>query len=123
MHWYSDALVITPFGGNAVRIRILGLLCAVALLGPVEAAAENTPVASHPTMQDMVRWKGDFLSKYDEVIYQDANARQISEDAFFARAVAEKRGFSKETNPAAPKRIVIRLLSDEEQRAAQAGMK
>jgi hypothetical protein len=122
MSWYSDALVITPFGGSDVRIRILGLLCAVALLGPVKAA-ENTPEATHPTMQDMAQWKSDFLSKYDELVYQDADAKQISEDVFFARVVAEKRAFSKDVNSAAPKRIVIRLLSDDEQRAAQAGMK
>jgi hypothetical protein len=37
--------------------------------------------------------------------------------------VAEKRGFLNEINSAMAKRIVIRLLSDEEQCAAQAGMK
>jgi hypothetical protein len=122
MNWYSDALVITSFGGSAVRIRILGLLCAVALLGPVKAA-ENTSETTHPTMQEMVKWKGDFLSKYETVTYQDVEAKQISEDVFFVRAVAEKRGFSMKITSDAPKHITIRFLSDEEQRAAQASAK
>lgn len=105
-----------------MRIRILALLCAVALLGPVKAA-ENTPESSHPTMQDMVKWKGDFLSKYEAVTYQDVDAKPISEAVFFARAVAEKRGFSMTTTSTAPKHITIRFLSDDEQHAAQAGVK
>jgi hypothetical protein len=43
-------------------------------------AAETARETSHPTMHDMVKWNGDFLSKYEEVIYQDVDARQISEN-------------------------------------------
>lgn len=105
-----------------MRIRILGLLCVFVLLGPLHAA-EPTPGDISPTMQDMVRWKGQVLSRYDDVVYLDTDARRISEDIFFFRIVAEKRGFNMRTDSSAPKRITVRLLSDAEQKAAQPGMK
>lgn len=73
-------------------------------------------------MQDMVKWKSDVLSKYDEIIYSDADSRPVSESDFFARVIAEKRGFNMRTNSETPGRNTIRLLNDVEQRTAQAGM-
>ena len=74
-------------------------------------------------MQDMVKWKSDALSKYDEIIYLDYDSKPISEHDFFARVVTEKRGFNLQTNSETPKRITIRLLNDIEQRTAQASIK
>jgi hypothetical protein len=108
--------------GDVVRIKFLGLFFAVVLLGPAKAM-EAVPATTSPTMQDMVKWKSDVLSKYDEIIYLDSDAKPISENDFFARVVAEKRGFNMRTNPETPKRITIRLLNDVEQRTAQAGIK
>lgn len=50
-------------------------------------------------------------------------SRKISEDVFFARIVAVRRAFSMQTDSRVPKQIAVRLLNDDEQRAAQAGMK
>lgn len=105
-----------------MRVKILGLLCIFVLLGPAKAT-EATPGQTSPTMQDMVKWKSDVLSKFDDITYLDEDSKPISEDVFFSRAVAEKRGFTMQTKSSAPKHMTIRFLSDTEQRAAQAGMK
>jgi len=105
-----------------VRINFFGLFLSVFLLGQVKAV-EAVPDTTPPTMQDMVKWKSDILSKYDQIVYLDAASKPISENVFFARVVAEKCGFSMRTNSEAPKRITIRLLNDVEQRTAPAGIK
>lgn len=105
-----------------MRITFLNLFVAVFLLGPIKAFAA-APDTMSPTMQDMVKWKSDVVSKYEERIYLDADSKPISEDLFFARVVAEKRGFNIQVNSATPKRITIRLLNDAEEREAQARTK
>ena len=114
-----------------MRIRIHGLLCALALLGSAKAAQaaeapeamQATPAPAHPTMQDMAKWKSDFLSRYDDIVYLDERSGNISEDGFFARVVAEQRAFSMQVDSGAPKRLTIRLLGDAGHREAQAGVK
>lgn len=105
-----------------MRASIINLLCASVLIGtaPTVKAMQDT---TSPTIQDMAKWKSDVLSKYDDIIYLDEDSKNIKEDVFFSRVVAEKRGFNMQTDSAAPKRITIRLLSDGEQRMAQAAMK
>lgn len=65
-----------------MRIGILGLLIAFALQGPANAA-EAESGTNGPTMQGMMKWKRDYLSKYDTVFFQDEDANPISEDVFF----------------------------------------
>jgi len=43
---------------------------------------EVVPDETSPTMQDMLKWKSDLLSKYDEIIYSDADSRPVSESDF-----------------------------------------
>ena len=105
-----------------MRMKILGLMCAIALFGPARAT-EGAPAATSPTMQDMLEWKSKVLSKYGDITYLDADSKQVSEDVFFSRVVAEKRGIKVQIESGAQKRVTVRLLSDAEQRAAQAGVK
>lgn len=74
-------------------------------------------------MQDMVKWKNDFLSKYDDITFLDPDSKKLREDDFFSRVVTERRGFKMNVDSATPKRIVIRLFSDAEQASARAGAK
>lgn len=74
-------------------------------------------------MPDMVTWKSDFLSKYDDITFLDPASKKLSEHDFFSRIVSEKRGFKMDVEPATPKRIVIRLFSDAEQASSRAGAK
>lgn len=105
-----------------MRFSIINLLCASVIIGTVPAVKATQDTTS-PSMQDMAKWKSDVLSKYDDIIYLDEDSKNIKEDVFFSRVVAEKRGFNMETGSAAPKRIIIRLLSDVEQGMSQAAKK
>jgi hypothetical protein len=67
-----------------------------------------------------VKWKSEFLTKYDETIYLDADGASLTEAAFLERVVNEKLGFSMKVDSEAPKRMTIRLLSEAETRSAQA---
>jgi tRNA U34 5-methylaminomethyl-2-thiouridine-forming methyltransferase MnmC len=107
---------------SIVKLRILSLLIALVLAHPVQAADTKQDVTS-PNMQDMMKWKSEFLSKYDEIIYLDADSKSVTEAIFFKRIVDEKLGFNMQINSDMPKRITIRLLSDDEQKSAQASVK
>jgi|APAra7269097289_1048552.scaffolds.fasta_scaffold26185_1 hypothetical protein len=105
-----------------MRVSIVSIFCALALLGTAQAANTAAKTTS-PTIQDMAKWKSEVLSKYDDITYLDEDSKTIKEDVFFSRVAIEKRGFNMQTDSAAPKRITIRLLSDVEQRLSQAPTK
>lgn len=94
-----------------MRIGILGLLIAFALHGPANAAEAESGTKG-PTMQGMMKWKRDYLSKYDTVFFQDEDSKPISEDVFFRLVVTEKRSFIVHTGSEDSKRLTIRLLRD-----------
>jgi hypothetical protein len=104
-----------------LNFRTISLLIALVLVYPSQAA-DTKPVidASSPGMQDMMKWKSDFLAKYDEVIYLDADSKPVTEAIFFKRIVDEKISFGMKINSETPKRITLSLLSDAEQKASTA---
>ena len=103
-----------------MKHKILNLVAALAFAMsahaqnsvPLEAAA----VASRPSMQDMLQWKSDYLTKFENVTYLGEDGRPISEALFFQRVVNEKRGFSKQFSAGT---IILRLLNDAELKQSQ----
>ncbi len=103
------------------------LVIAIGLVTSAQAAETMSQTQARdtlpPTIQDMLKWKKTTLSKYEQVIYLDSDKRPITEATFNQRVVDDRRAFNMQTDTAAPKKIVIRLLSDAEQMAAQAVQK
>ena len=118
-HYYSadfkELLV-----NNCMKYKVLNLVAALAVATfahaqnsvPFEAGA----AASRPTMQDMLQWKSDYLTKFENVTYLSEDSRPISEALFFQRVVNEKRGFSKQFGAGT---IILRLLNDAELKQSQ----
>ena len=107
-----------------MKLGILSLLIALVLVHSVHAADVKQLVdVTTPNMQDTLKWKSEVLSKYDEIIYLDANSQPVTEAIFFRRIIDEKLGFNMQTNSEMPKRITIRLLNDTEEKSARANNK
>ena len=103
-----------------MKYKVINLVAALAVATsacaqnsvPIEAAA----AASRPSMQDMLQWKSDYLTKFENVRYLGEDGRPISEALFFQRVVNEKRGFSKQFGAGT---IILRLLNDLELKQSQ----
>lgn len=105
-----------------MRHKFLNLVAALTVATSAHAQ-NNVPqevgtTASHPTMQDMLQWKSDYLTKFKNVTYLSEDGQPLSEALFFQRIVNEKRGFSQQFSPDG---LVLRFLSDTETKPRQAG--
>jgi len=103
-----------------MKYKVLNLVAALAVA--TSAHAQNSvplkagATVSRPSMQDMLQWKSDYLTKFENVTYLDEDGRPISEALFFQRVVNEKRGFSKQLGAST---ITLRFLNDAELKQSQ----
>jgi len=105
-----------------MKHKFLNLVATLAIVTSAHAQ-NNVPqevgtTTSRPTMQDMLQWKSDYLTKFKNVTYLNEEGQPISEALFFQRVVNERRGFSQQFSPDG---LVLRFLSDTETKPRQAG--